>query len=48
MTVRTYTTHEQVDASGSLDSLLILLTLLLQVRSVTVKNMHILFLDIDM
>ena len=48
MAVRTDTAHEEVDATSSLNSLLVILTLFLQVVSIAVKDMNILLLDVDM
>jgi hypothetical protein len=48
VTVRTYATHEEVDAACSLNSLLVVLTLLDEVFGITIEDVYIFLLDIDM
>ena len=48
MSVGTNTTHEEIDATGRFNSLLIVLAFLGQIGGIAVKNMHILLLDVDM
>ena len=47
MSIGTYASHEQVDTTSILDCFLIVFALSLQILGITVENMHILFLDID-